>query len=262
VAAVKEGHYHQKQLGCKSAIISWSHRSRFDVGLHLLGPSPRKLLDYGCGDGTFLVMAADRIQEGCGADIAVDQVEDCRKRLDSIANLRFCTIGELKDGERNGEFDVVTCMETLEHCTSPIVEVVLRDLARLVCPAGRVIISVPIEIGPTFLIKSIVRRLAAWRGLSDYRHYETYSFRDALRMIFARSSTELERPTYGGPEAAYHSHFGFNWRALRRRAGEHLTIERTLFSPLGMLGGWASSQAWFVCRPKGSASVGRDVGEA
>jgi SAM-dependent methyltransferase len=143
-------------------------------------------------------------------------------------------------------------METLEHCTAPTIEVVLRDLARLVSPGGRVIISVPIEIGPSFLFKWVIRKVAAWRGLSDYRYYESYSVPNALRMIFAGRSMVLDRPIHGGPEAPCHSHYGFNWRALRERVRNHFTIERTSFSPLGFLGGWISSQAWFVCRPRAS----------
>jgi SAM-dependent methyltransferase len=252
VDAVAEGHYFRKQLGCKSCIIAWSHRSRFRTGLRLIGSSVGKLLDYGCGDGTFLAMAATRVREGCGADIAVDQVEDCRKRLASFANLRFCTTGELGEAVNDNSCDVVTCMETLEHCTTPVVEIVLRDLARLVSPGGRVIISVPIETGPTFLLKTVVRNVAAWRGLSDYRYYESYTLRNALRMIFAGRATLLDRPIYGGPDAPSHSHYGFNWRALRERIRAHLTIERTLYTPLGISGGWVSSQAWFVCQPLAS----------
>ena len=198
-------------------------------------------------------MAAARIHEGRGADIAVDQVEDCRKRFAALANLHFCTIAELADGAHARRYDLVTCMETLEHCTAAVVETVLRDLARLVAPGGRVVISVPIETGPTFLLKTVLRRLAAWRGLSDYRHYESYAPAAALRMLFAGRRTALERPVYGAPDAPYHSHYGFNWRSLRDRVRAHLDIERTQFTPLGFLGGWVSSQAWFVCRPRTAA---------
>jgi SAM-dependent methyltransferase len=248
-SGVADGHYYRKLLGCKSGIIAWSHRSRFETGLRLI-ESPRTLLDYGCGDGTFLGMAADRIHAGCGADIAVEQIEDCRTRLRSFTNLRFCAIADLADPSHHHAYDVVTCMETLEHCTSPIAEVVLRDLCRLAAPAGRVIISVPIETGSTFLLKLAVRKAAAWRGLSDYRHYETYPLGDALRMICARRSTSVHRPVYGQPDSPSHSHYGFNWRALRERVSSHLVIDRTLFTPLGFSRGWASSQAWFVCRPR------------
>jgi glycosyltransferase involved in cell wall biosynthesis/SAM-dependent methyltransferase len=248
-AALEQGHYYRKQLGCDSSVIAWSHRSRFEVGLGLIGAGPRKLLDYGCGDGTFLAMAADRIGAGCGADIDAAQTNEARRRLASFTNLRFCTIPDLSAPVHSSAYDVVTCMETLEHCLEEVVQIVLRDLARLVAPDGRVIISVPIETGPTFLLKLLVRKSAAWRGLSDYRHYESYSAADALRMIFAGRRGPIARPVHDGPGSPSHSHHGFNWKALREQVREHLVIESTHFSPLGFSRGLASSQAWFVCRP-------------
>ncbi len=247
--AIEQGHYYRKQLGCDSSVIAWSHRARFAAGLGLLGGSPRRLLDYGCGDGTFLAMAADRIVTGCGADLDAAQTEEARRRLASFSNLQFCTIGELSAPTHASAYDVVTCMETLEHCTEDVVHIVLGDLSRLVAADGRVIISVPIETGPTFLLKLLVRKAAAWRGLSDYRYYESYPVSDALRMIFAGKRGPIARPVYGGPASPYHSHYGFNWKALREKVREHLAIEATHFSPLGFSRGLASSQAWFVCRP-------------
>jgi glycosyltransferase involved in cell wall biosynthesis/SAM-dependent methyltransferase len=247
--AIEDGHYYRKQLGCDSSVIAWSHRARFAVGLGLIGASPRRLLDYGCGDGTFLAMAADRIGTGCGADLDAAQTEEARRRLASFRNLQFCTIGELSAATHASAYDVVTCMETLEHCTEDVVHLVLRDLCRLVAADGRVVISVPIEIGPTFLLKLLVRKAAAWRGLSDYRYYESYAVRDAVRMMFAGRRGPIARPVYGGPASPYHSHYGFNWKALREKVREHLAIEATHFSPLGFSRGLASSQAWFVCRP-------------
>jgi 2-polyprenyl-3-methyl-5-hydroxy-6-metoxy-1,4-benzoquinol methylase len=248
VNAITQGKYYQKQFGCDSDVIAWSHRARFEAALRLIG-SGKKLLDYGCGDGTFLSMAADRLAAGHGADIAADQVKDCQQRFTDLHNIRFSTIDEIATPAHIGSYDVVTCMEALEHCTDPIVEVVLQDLARLVAADGRVIISVPIEIGPTFVLKLFLRKLAALRGLSDYSHYESYSLANALRMIFATGNTAVDRPVYNAPEAPSHSHYGFNWRAMRERVGQHLTIEQTLFSPLPWSGGWFSSQVWFICKP-------------
>lgn len=247
---ITQGHYYQKQLKCKSRVIAWSHRTRFDMALRLVGSNSQKLLDYGCGDGTFLATASGRIVEGHGADITPDQLEDCRTRFASRENLRFFLVPEMTGPDHDGAYDVVTCMETLEHCSEPTVEVVLGDLARLCVPGGRVVISVPIEIGPSFLLKQAIRTVAGWRGLSDYRHYETYSVRNALKMIFAGPSTYIERPVYGDPSSPSLSHYGFNWRRLRLRVSHHLGIERTLFTPVGVLGGWVSSQVWFICRPK------------
>lgn len=242
-----DGHYYRKQLGCANPVIAWSHRSRFEMAVRLVGESASaRLLDYGCGDGTFLTMTAPHVREAWGADVDAGQIEDCKKRL---ASLHFREVHEL-GADCDHRFDVVTCMETLEHCPAPIVETVLSDLRRLCAPGGRVFISVPIEIGPTFLIKMVLRNLAAWRGLSDYKHYERYPLGDALAMLFAGSGTTIDRPIYGEAASPFHSHYGFNWRGLRKRVMAYLRVERTLFTPIAAPGGLVSSQAWFVCRPR------------
>lgn len=258
LSVVPEGQFARKQLRCPWKVISWSHGSRFRQACKLVGSDPTgRLLDYGCGDGTFLGMVADRFAECWGADIAADQIEDCRARLSAISNVRFCPSAELS-ATLSHCFATVTCMETLEHCVEPVVEKVLEDLQRLCALDGKVIISVPIEIGPTFLLKYAIRSAAGWRGLSDYRYYERYSVADAVRSVFATENTVIARPMYGDPGAQTHSHYGFNWRRLRCRVAQWFSIESTSFSPLGVLGGWFSSQVWFVCRQKEMARLAHD----
>jgi len=249
-AAVEDGHYYRDQVGSSNKVIAWSHTSRFMKALSLLDAAESSILDYGCGDGTFLAMAADQVKTAHGSDIDANQIEGCRERFANLANVSFSVTGDLADPKCDGSFDVVTCQETLEHCTEEIVEIVLADLARLVAPTGRVIISVPIEIGPSFVIKQSVRALAARMGNSSYHMKEQYSPKDAAKMVFAGRSTVVDRPLYKVDGAEGYSHFGFNWRALRERVAHHLELERTEFTPLPQLGGLVSSQAWMLCRPR------------
>ena len=220
------------------------------MAVKLAGTHPSgKLLDYGCGDGTFIDLVAGNFAACVGADVAPDQLADCRDRFATVHNVKFCLVDDLAGAEHTQAYAVVTCMETLEHCIEPVVDKVLMDLKRLCEPGGTVIISVPVETGVVFFIKYFVRKMAAWRGLSHYAQYENYSMRDALRMAFATAHTAMVRPVYGEPGSPYHSHYGFNWRRLRTRVARQFQIERTLFSPMRALGGWMSSQVWLACRP-------------
>ena len=243
---IEDGHYYKKQIDCKSRVIAWSHRSRFEFALKLSGDAPGSILDYGCGDGTFLAMLEHKASFACGVDIADSQIEECAKRFGD-RSIMFHSINSEMYKIRPEGFDLVTCMETLEHCTEPVVDIVLNDLAKMVSKKGRVIISVPIEIGPVFLGKKVVRGLAAWRGLSDYKYYEKYSIANSLKMIFATKSTIIPRPEYGNEGGKYHSHYGFNWKYLAEKISNHLVIKKKYFTPIGWSKGYLSSQAWFDC---------------
>lgn len=248
---VTPGHYYRKQLESASRVIAWSHRSRFETAAALIGENPQlNLLDYGCGDGTFLSMIASRFSEVVGVDIDSHQIEDCKDRFSTIGNTRFYITEQLQAKPYDQSFDVVVCMETLEHCPEPILNDILQDIQRLCKPQGKVIISVPIETGIPFLIKLALRSAAAWRGFSEYKSYEPYSLPNALKMLFATQNTVVERPIYGLPKMPHHSHYGFNWKHCKQQVEQYFKVESVCFSPLNQLNGIAASQVWFVCSQK------------
>jgi SAM-dependent methyltransferase len=248
------GEYARKQIFCPSALVRWSHRSRFDLARRLVAPyAGGRLLDYGCGDGTFLALAHGLFPEAVGTDADVGQLTAAARRLQSLASVAFLPLAALGPSH-NARYDVVTCMEVLEHCTPPLRHSVLADLRRLVAPDGRVILSVPIEIGPSLPAKQIARRLAAWRGLGDYRHAERYGLRELLTMTLAGPETAIERPLYtnqdGHAEYAYHGHKGFNWHELEREVTELFVIDERRCSPMPWLGTLLNSQLWMICRSR------------
>lgn len=253
-AQVATGTYAKKQLHCRDRFIAWSHRSRFALARKLVAPfAGRRLLDYGCGDGTFLALVADLFPSAVGADLAEDHVRECLTRFGSSTRLTFTSISQLLQDHGEAAFDVITCMETLEHCTPETVDEVLANLGRLLAPGGTLIVSVPIEIGPSLLGKEALRAIAAWRRLGDYAHKERYTLRELLTMLLAGPSTGIERPAYPSEYAPgvvklSHGHKGFNWKSLQKRLERDFRLERRAFSPLGWSRGLVSSQAWFIAR--------------
>src|SRR5262249_48538002 len=115
---LRAGYYARKQIYCKDWLISWSHRCRYEVGLKLTRQlSARRILDYGCGDGSFLAMlAADSTgpTNAVGAEKYMKVVEDCNERL-GRAGLRFLLSDELNAPEHVDAYDLIICMEVLEH---------------------------------------------------------------------------------------------------------------------------------------------------
>jgi SAM-dependent methyltransferase len=251
---LKTGDYARKQLYCPSGLVRWSHGSRFELARALVAPGAGgRLLDYGCGDGTFVAMVHDSFRETVGLDVDPKQVDEAAARLGHLQGARFAVTPPAA-GFRlpaSGEFDVVTCMEVLEHCLEDERRRIIGVLARLVAPGGLVVVSVPVEIGPSLLGKHAARTIAGWRGLGDYRHRERYSPWELARSLVG---LPIERPVLegrgpGGPYR-YHGHKGFDYREVARELSAYFSIERRLFSPMPALGRFGNSQAWFVCRPR------------
>ena len=253
---LEQGHYARKQLFSRNAIVAWSHRRRFALARELAAAGAGgALLDYGCGDGTFIALAHDLFRETTGTDVDVEQLRDCGRRLSSAPDVRFASLDELRRPDFAGYFDAVVCMEVLEHCPSDVQPHVLADLARFVRSHGVVIISVPIEIGPTLALKQAVRAGAAATGLVEYENRERYRIAEFMRMLLARSTSQIERRATitinaHGDSVRYHGHKGFNWRMLAPVIESTFVIERRLYSPVPFTGPWLNSQVWFICRKR------------
>jgi 2-polyprenyl-3-methyl-5-hydroxy-6-metoxy-1,4-benzoquinol methylase len=256
VELISPGHYARKQLLSPSALVRWSHGSRFRVARRLVMPyAGRRLLDYGCGDGTFLALVADLFPDAVGADIDPQQIADCAARFGGAPRTTFLTMDRLADPSQQSRYDVVVCMEVLEHCPDDVQPAALDAIGRLVAPGGVILISVPVEIGPPVLAKQCARALVAIGGLREYATRERYRPGEIVRMVLARAETRFPRQEYPGtgPEGRairFTGHKGFNWRALGHLLEDRFLIGRRLFSPLPIMGPWLNSQVWFVCRKK------------
>jgi 2-polyprenyl-3-methyl-5-hydroxy-6-metoxy-1,4-benzoquinol methylase len=264
---LKSGDYARKQIYCPSGLVRWSHGSRFELARALVSAKAGgRLLDYGCGDGTFVAMVHADFTEAVGLDVDPKQILECHARLGHLPGVRFemtpPLAGQLPaSGSRlpapglqlpaAGAWDVVTCMEVLEHCLVPERLRVIDALARFAAPSGLVVVSVPIEIGPSLAAKQLARAVAGWRGHGDYRHRERYSPVELLKSTVGAAITRV--PVEGrGPDGPYryYGHKGFDYRDVGRELSERFTIARRIFTPMRMLGPVLNSQAWFVCTPR------------
>ncbi len=246
---LRDGDYARKQIYCPSRVVAWSHGSRFTLARALArGHAGGRLLDYGCGDGTFVAMVHEDFRETIGADVDAGQVAECGRRLGSLSGVRFALTREIEVGPPH-QWNVVTCMEVLEHCLEEERRRVIGVLAELLAPGGIAIISVPIEVGPSLAGKQFFRALAGIRRLGDYAHRERYAPSELLRGVFGRpvARVPVER---AGPSGVYryYGHKGFDYRDVERELAERLTIVSRRFTPMPIAGPLLNSQAWFVCR--------------
>lgn len=245
--AIRHGTYARKQLFSGSSVVAWSHTRRFERALALAADADgKRLLDYGCGDGSFLVMLLDagvQPAELVGAELALDLVDDCRNRLGSTG-ITFIGLPELET-RPPASFDLIFCMEVLEHV--PELDVVLERLGRFLAPGGQLVISVPVETGLPLIVKQAARRLAGWRGVGDYPGTESYRPSEWLPSVFAGSRQHIERRVHSYPDGTrFHDHKGFNWRALLKRLSSQFVVDKVLASPFVWLPPHLGTQAWFV----------------
>ncbi len=250
--ALREGHYAKKQIFCRSKLISWSHSRRFVTGVRLAERfAGKRIVDYGCGDGTFLTMlmaGQSAPAFAVGAELTEDLVRDCRERLES-ERLQFVLTSQLHDERHRGAYDGVVCMEVLEHVIDdrPMLEL----FHSLLAPGGSLLLSVPVETGLPVLVKQSARRLASWRKFADYSGMQPYTMRELWATVFAGSQQHIVRPVHSDENGfESHDHKGFNWMFLREKLRDLFEIEQVLGSPLAWLPPHLGSQAWFIARKR------------
>lgn len=112
---------------------------------HLLR-GPKRTLDAGCGSGAFTLFAAlnGNHATGISFDTRNNRVAAARARLLGVSGARFVH-HDLRELDRIagtlGGFDQIICFETIEHVFND--DKLMGDLARLLEPGGRLLVTVP-----------------------------------------------------------------------------------------------------------------------
>ena len=102
----------------------------------------KQVLDVGCGGGILAEAMARRAAHVTGIDLAAKPLGVARLHAleAGVENLDYREIAtEALAAEKQGAFDVITCMEMLEHVPDP--SAVVRACAALVKPGGWVFFS-------------------------------------------------------------------------------------------------------------------------
>jgi 2-polyprenyl-3-methyl-5-hydroxy-6-metoxy-1,4-benzoquinol methylase len=126
--------------------------------------SKGKLLDVGCGNGSFLAT-----MQALGWDVAGVEPDAKSARIATEELGLSVTASTLEDANFPPDcFDCVTAHHTIEHMHEPVE--FLRESFRILKPGGRLVVTTPSV--PSFAHR-IFRR--CWRGLEPPRHLYLFS---------------------------------------------------------------------------------------
>lgn len=159
---------------------------------------PGKILDIGCGDGTFVRHMASHGWQATGIDISSTAKRLAKKNNDQAVILS----GKLEELKLPAaSFDCLTLWQVLEHMADP--NRLLRQAATLLRPGGLIVVAVP-------NIKSFQARITKkrWWGLDVPRHLTHFS-PEILKRTLGNAGFRVKKINHFslqyGPYAIFHS---------------------------------------------------------
>jgi len=173
-------------FGILAASLMPNGRATIDAGMRHLPQKKanERLLDLGCGNGSFLLRARSAGWDVIGVDIDSKAVEAARSQgLD----VRLGGLEELDPVDE--QFDVITLAHVIEHVHHPME--VLQACYRLLKPSGFLWIETP-------NIASEGHRLfgASWRGLESPRHLVLFTLESMRYALSTAGFAEVKVQPY------------------------------------------------------------------
>lgn len=216
----------------------WLQRRRLDDALAALPRDlePRVVVDYGAGDGELARRLAERFSQA--RVVAFEPAPE----FAAAARLRLGTRGEVVEDEDAlpEAADLVVCTEVFEHLPPEQEVAALERIGGMLGANGRLLIGVPVEVGPPALVKGLFR-MARRAGEEDARP-------GAIWAAFSGRPSR-ERGTVLLAGRPYHpSHTGFDHRAFAARLRARFEVEGARNSPLARAPVWASAETYMLAR--------------
>lgn len=225
--------YSSKNYFSKNPIRNYSHLGPLERILKIIKNKKfDSIAEIGCADGIFLLTLSKLCKELHATDIQESFINNLSKV--KIKNLHLHVDDIQNSTLSNNKFDLVICLETLEHLSNP--SKAISEINRTMKKNAHCIISVPIEIGFPLLLKYLARLILGYGKSYD----GGYSFRELVNAFFKK------------PDEIYHSkhlgHKGFDYRSIVRLLRNNFIIEKIEYFPFSILGSNFNYRIILLCK--------------
>ena len=201
-----------KRFGLSQRVVRWFRRTRVR---RFAGQRPGRVLDVGCGDGSFLEALAERGWDVHGTELSASIAASAKQRLGDRIH-----VGPMEKGVYPQEsFDLITFWHVLEHLNNP--RRTLAEARRLIKPDGTVVVAVP-------NIRSLQARLFKqdWLHLDVPRHQWHFD-PETLAQLANRCGFDVKEVRHFSLE---YGPFGIVQGIATRLGGGHILFTRLLRS--------------------------------
>lgn len=120
--------------------VGWLYRHRLQMGLDMLPPGGRRVLEVGVGSGVLVPTLTSRYAEYTGTDLTLARGLEALVAPGCQATFRSADL--LRDGDLPADhFDAIVCFSVLEHIADA--DGAARGLTRALAPGGVLVTGYP-----------------------------------------------------------------------------------------------------------------------
>ena len=221
-------------VGNKNFIKRFSHFRRFKLTSEFVSKyNSNKVLDYGAGDGElFKYIKRSKRKNFYFFEPNILMVKQLRKNLKKYkVNKVFINSSKIF----KNYFDLIFINEVFEHVNIKEQKKIIKNLRKISIKNSTFVISVPIEVGISSLLKNFIRII------SSQTHKNT-NLENIIKSLFYikinRSSKKYNS-----------SHIGFDYiKFLKFLKKENFKILKVHYSPFNFLKGLINSQIFIIAK--------------
>lgn len=143
----KDTRYNSKWLAGKASVRKYF----FDVVVKHIKPTD-KVLDFGCGPGTFSIILSSICAEVYSIDISKEFINTCKANIqaENITNVFPSVITSDKLDFEDASFDVIMMVDVIHHLDD--IDFRMKEVFRLLKPNGKLLVFEPNKLNPLMFL--------------------------------------------------------------------------------------------------------------